>query len=100
MVIVDDLQLVWQVLLFKTFAVCLCLSMAWNRGIWSLAEQNLLRLGLAKCVGLDTEEGAQAFLASSWPTLDAWTDNCFFGPGPALGLFLSISRSIWAQAKK
>jgi len=42
-------------------------------GISTLAEHNLIRLGLAKCKGLDSEKGFQAFLAFPWSTLDAET---------------------------
>ena len=43
-------------------------------GISTLAEHNLIRLGLAKCKGLDSEKGFQAFLAFPWSTLDAEID--------------------------
>lgn len=42
-------------------------------GISTLAEHNLIRLGLAKCKGLDSEKAFQAFLAFPWSTLDAET---------------------------
>lgn len=44
-------------------------------GISTLAEHNLIRLGLAKCKGLDSEKAFQAFLAFPWSTLDAETGS-------------------------
>lgn len=40
--------------------------------ISTLAEHNLIRLGLAKCKGLDSEKAFQAFLAFPWSTLEGF----------------------------
>lgn len=40
--------------------------------ISSLAEQKLIRLGLAKCMGLDSDKGFQTFMSCSWSTLETF----------------------------